>query len=73
MSSVARIAARRVATVQRPAFAYQPARAFSVTHRLQKTATESAKDGIKKVDRVVSDKIVKGIDAAGKPCRPIST
>ena len=41
------------------------AAAFSVSANQQKTATETVKDGLKTVDRKVSDKIVDGIDVSG--------
>jgi len=40
-----------------------PVRCFSVAAVYRKTATETVKDGLKKVDRTVSDQVVKGIDA----------
>ncbi|KAK5995567.1 hypothetical protein PT974_03980 [Cladobotryum mycophilum] len=39
-------------------------RAFTTTYPVQKTATETVKDGLKTVDRAVSDKLVDGIDLA---------
>ena len=43
------------------------AAAFSISMAARKTPVDSAKDAAKKVDRTVSDGIVTGIDAAGKP------
>lgn len=40
-------------------------RLFTSGSLYQKTATETAKDGLKAVDRAVSDTIVKGIDKTG--------
>lgn len=40
-------------------------RLFSTNVRLQKSATESVKDGLKAVDRTVSDAAVKGIEKGG--------
>lgn len=55
----------RVITTQAP-------RTFTTYPALHKTATESIKEGVHKVDRVVSDKIVDGINAAGMfPPSPI--
>ncbi|KPM37573.1 hypothetical protein AK830_g8980 [Neonectria ditissima] len=53
---------RRATLIPRVAFTQTP-RAFSTHFALNRTATEAAKDGLKTVDRVVSDKIVDGIDA----------
>lgn len=70
------IIARRAAVVPRAIVAVHaqpapmPSRSFSTTYAVQKTAAESVKAGLKKVDRVVSDKIVVGIDAAGT-CIPL--
>lgn len=79
MSAFTQNAIRRVATVQVPrAFAASaPRAAFTTSVQLQKTVadtvketlkpvTEPAKDALKTVDRVVSDKLVDGIDIAGK-------
>lgn len=38
---------------------------FTTTSRTYKNPVESAKDGLKAVDRGVSDKLVDGINAAG--------
>jgi hypothetical protein len=43
----------------------QAPRAFSISVT-QSSATDAVKEPLKKVDRVVSDTLVKGIDAAGK-------
>lgn len=79
MSAFTQHAIRRVATVQVPRVfaASTPRAAFSTSVRLQKTVadtvketlkpvTEPAKDALKTVDRVVSDKLVDGINIAGK-------
>lgn len=54
----------RVATLQIPRTiaSSAPRAAFSTSVQLQKTPTEAAKDALKKVDRVVSDKLVDGIN-----------
>ncbi|KAI1057165.1 hypothetical protein LB507_001782 [Fusarium sp. FIESC RH6] len=53
---------RRVALAPR-VIAFQAPRTFTTSFALQKTATDAAKDTAHKVDRVVSDKIVDGIEA----------
>lgn len=61
MANISRVAARSsnfTSTV--------PRAAFSTTVQLQKNPVDAAKDGLKKVDRVVSDKIVDGIDIGSK-------
>lgn len=65
MSSITGTVARRAAIVPRAVVAAPiSARPFTTTPAVQKTATESVKQGLKKVDRAVSDKIVVGLDAA---------
>lgn len=44
----------------------QAPRQFSTSIAAQKSATESVKDGLKTVDRKVSDKLVDGINAGGR-------
>lgn len=68
MSFLTEITLRRMATVQLPRTmaATAPRAAFSTSVRQRKTATESVKDGLKTVDRAVSDKIVGGIDMSCK-------
>lgn len=68
MSFLIEASARRMATFQLPrtVATTAPRAAFSISTRQQKTATESVKDGLKTVDRAVSDKIVDGIDIGGK-------
>lgn len=44
----------------------QAPRQFSTSIVAQKSATESVKDGLKTVDRKVSDKLVDGINAGGR-------
>ncbi|KAG5756585.1 hypothetical protein H9Q69_000116 [Fusarium xylarioides] len=53
---------RRVALAPR-VIAFQAPRTFTTSFDLQRTATDAVKDTAKKVDRVVSDKIVDGIEA----------
>ncbi|KAI6780227.1 uncharacterized protein J7T54_003006 [Emericellopsis cladophorae] len=64
MSAIAAVTARRAAALPRAAIAFHAARPFSTTVIQHKSATESVKDGLKSVDRAVSDKIVVGLDAA---------
>ena len=65
MSAIAAVTARRAAALPRAAIAFHAARPFTTSVIQQKSAAESVKDGLKAVDRAVSDKIVAGIDAAG--------
>lgn len=46
-------------------------RLFSTNVRLQKSAVDSAKDGLKSIDRTVSDKLVKGINKGCKSMQSI--
>ena len=69
MSFFTEVAVRRLATASRTAArptltSTLPRAAFSSTARQEKTATETVKDGLKAVDRAVSDKLVDGIDVA---------
>jgi hypothetical protein len=48
------------------------ARLFGTSARLQKTPIEMGKDALKKVDRVVSDAAVKGIETGGTSTNPAS-
>merc|ERR1712000_122631 len=64
MSAIAAVTARRAAAHPRAAIAFHAARPFTTTVIQQKNVTESVKDGLKSVDRAVSDKIVVGLDAA---------
>ncbi|KAL8307001.1 hypothetical protein RB597_001260 [Gaeumannomyces tritici] len=65
MSFLSEVAVRRLVTVSRTAAtATVPRSAFSTTTTFHKTATESARDVLKKADRAVSDKLVDGIDVA---------
>ncbi|KAG9251004.1 uncharacterized protein F5Z01DRAFT_677257 [Emericellopsis atlantica] len=64
MSAIAAVTARRAAALPRAAIAFHAARPFTTTVIQQKSATETVKDGLKSVDRAVSDKIVVGLDAA---------
>lgn len=67
MSFLTETAVRRLATVPRTfAVSTVPRAAFSSSIILQKTATETAKDAVKQVDRAVSDKLVDGINIGGK-------
>lgn len=63
MSFITQTIGRR-ATAIIPRVATQAPR-FSTTIRLEKGPVEAAKDGLKTVDRAVSDKLVDGIDIAG--------
>lgn len=59
---------RRLATAPLPATrvaAVSASRTFTTSFAAQKSATETVKDGLKSVDRVVSDKLVDGINAGG--------
>ena len=56
-----------VAPIYRVAVASAP-RTFTTSIAARKSATETVKDGLKTVDRAVSDKIVDGIDAGGTFC-----
>ncbi|KAI3390595.1 hypothetical protein diail_9112 [Diaporthe ilicicola] len=68
MSFLTEMTLRRMATISRIAArssnftSTAPRAAFSTTVQLQKNPVDTAKDGLKKVDRAVSDKIVDGID-----------
>jgi hypothetical protein len=70
MSFLTESAIRRLAiTVPRAAVAAPIAvhapRAFSTSLAQRKTVTDNVKDGLKTVDRTVSDTLVAGLDAAG--------
>ena len=60
---MSQIATRRMALVARASIAQAP-RQFSTSFAAQKSATESVKDGLKTVNRKVSDKLVDGINAS---------
>ncbi|KAK0729511.1 hypothetical protein B0H67DRAFT_466906, partial [Lasiosphaeris hirsuta] len=64
MSFLTETAMRRVAALQVPRTlaTSAPRASFSTSIAFQKTATDSAKDALKSVDRAVSDKLVDGID-----------
>ncbi|KAH8668678.1 hypothetical protein BX600DRAFT_510748 [Xylariales sp. PMI_506] len=62
MSFLTEAAARRMALAPRVTIVQAP-RYFSASARMHKTATETAKDVLKTVDRAVADKLVDGIDA----------
>jgi len=72
MSFLTEMTFRRMATISRTAArssnftSTAPRAAFSTTVQLQKNPVDATKDGLKKVDRVVSDKLVDGIDIGGK-------
>jgi hypothetical protein len=69
MSFVTEVLARRIATVPVAiprAVAVQAPRSFTTTIAAQRTPTEAVKDGLKTVDRAVSDKLVDGIDIGSK-------
>lgn len=63
MSSMSQIATRRVAFAARASVIQAP-RQFSTTIPAWKSTTETVKDGLKTVDRKVSDKLVDGINAS---------
>lgn len=66
MSFLIEATTRRVATaLPRASIAAHAPRAFSTSIVYQKSATETVKDGLKSVDRAVSDKLVDGLDVAG--------
>ncbi|POS78790.1 hypothetical protein DHEL01_v202809 [Diaporthe helianthi] len=68
MSFLTELTARRMAYISRSAArssnltSIAPRAAFSTTIQLRKNPVDATKDGLKKVDRVVSDKLVDGID-----------
>lgn len=67
MSFLTEAAARRLASVPRAVATSGftttvPRASFTTSIQLQKTATETVKDGLKTVDRAVSDKLVDGIN-----------
>lgn len=67
MSFLTEAAARRVATLQVPRtlITTAPRASFTSGVTLSKSATETAKDTLKTVDRAVSDKLVDGINIGG--------
>lgn len=65
MSFITQTIGRRASSII-PRVATQAPR-FSTTTRLEKGPVDAAKDGLKTVDRAVSDKLVDGIDIAGMP------
>ena len=67
MSFLTEVAFRRVATLQMPRTlaASAPRAAFSCSTLQQRSAVDTAKEGLKQVDRTVSDKIVDGINIGG--------
>lgn len=69
MSYITQTLARRVATVPRAVAVHAP-RAFTTSIARQKTPVDSVKDGLKTVDRAVSDKLVDGINVAGMKTHP---
>ncbi|KAF3763299.1 hypothetical protein M406DRAFT_323083, partial [Cryphonectria parasitica EP155] len=66
MSFLTEITTRRMATLTRTAanttFTTLPRASFSTTVQLRKNPVDVAKDGLKTVDRAVSDKLVDGIN-----------
>jgi hypothetical protein len=62
MSFLTKNVIRRAALAPR-VIVFQAPRTFTTSFALQRTATDAVKDTAKKVDRVVSDKIVDGIEA----------
>ncbi|KEY65414.1 hypothetical protein S7711_04312 [Stachybotrys chartarum IBT 7711] len=69
-SNLTRRVAPVAASVPR-AIAVQAPRTFTTSIAAQKTATETVKDGLKSVDRAVSDKIVDGIDLASAAAQKV--
>lgn len=67
MSFLIEATGRRLATIPRviPRAAVAAPRTFTTSFAAQKSATETVKDGLKTVDRKVSDKLVDGINAGG--------
>ncbi|KAK2030136.1 hypothetical protein LX32DRAFT_638505 [Colletotrichum zoysiae] len=65
MSFLIETTGRRLATLPRvvPRTLAAAPRSFTTTAPVQKSPTEAVKDGLKTVDRKVSDKLVDGIDA----------
>ncbi|SPJ71594.1 related to LEA domain protein [Fusarium torulosum] len=61
MSFLTQNVIRRVALAPR-VIAFQAPRSFTTSFAAQRTATDAVKETAKKVDRVVSDKIVDGIE-----------
>ena len=70
MSYISQIATRRMALVARASMVQTP-RQFSTSIAAQKSATEAVKDGLKTVDRKVSDKLVDGINASSMLGSPL--
>lgn len=72
MSFLTEMTVRRMATISRTAARSSnirstvPRAAFSTTVQLRKNPVDAAKDGLKKVDRAVSDKLVDGIEIGSK-------
>jgi hypothetical protein len=64
MSFITQNVIRRVALAPR-VIAFQAPRSFTTSFAAQRTATDAVKETAKKVDRVVSDKIVDGIETGG--------
>lgn len=69
MSFVTEVVARRLATVPRAMAASTPhsvtavsSRTFTTSVSMQRNAAETVKDGLKTVDRTISDKLVDGIN-----------
>ena len=65
MSFLTETAIRRLAMTSRTAMVQAP-RAFSTGVAYRKSATDTVKDTVKKVDRAVSDKLVDGINVTSK-------
>lgn len=70
MSFLIETVGRRMATLPRvvPRAAAIAPRQFTTTTPAHKSATETVKDGLKTVDRKVSDKLVDGINLGCKSC-----
>lgn len=76
MSFLIETSFRRLATVPLPATrvaATSASRSFTTSLAARKSATETVKDGLKTVDRAVSDKLVDGINAGGMSHPPVPT
>lgn len=74
MSFLIETTVRRMATMPMPVTrvaAISASRTFTTSLAAHKSATETVKDGLKSVDRVVSDKIVDGINVGGQSPPPL--
>ncbi|RYP46224.1 hypothetical protein DL768_007543 [Monosporascus sp. mg162] len=71
MSYTSEIAARRMALLARASLVQAP-RQFSTSIASRKSATETVKDSLKKVDRKVSDKLVDGINVGSATAQKVA-